>query len=40
MGVVYEAEPEYSRRVVALEVIRPGWSNPELVSGSSRSSRC
>ena len=31
MGVVYEAEQEHPRRTVALKVIRPGMTTPELL---------
>ena len=29
MGTVYEAEQEHPRRIVALKVIRPGWTNTQ-----------
>lgn len=31
MGVVYQAEQDHPRRLVALKVIRPGYSSPELL---------
>jgi non-specific serine/threonine protein kinase/serine/threonine-protein kinase len=31
MGAVYEAEQENPRRFVALKVIKPGWTSPELL---------
>jgi hypothetical protein len=31
MGAVYQAEQEHPRRVVALKVIKPGWSTPQLL---------
>jgi eukaryotic-like serine/threonine-protein kinase len=31
MGVVFEAEQEHPRRIVALKVIKPGFANPELL---------
>ena len=31
MGVVYEAEQEQPRRIVALKIIKPGWTNPDLL---------
>ena len=39
MGVVYQAEQEHPRRIVALKVIRPGWSNPELLKRFERESQ-
>jgi tetratricopeptide (TPR) repeat protein len=31
MGAVYEAEQDQPRRIVALKVIKPGWTSPELL---------
>lgn len=31
MGVVYEAEQQHPRRRIALKIIRPDWSSPELI---------
>jgi tetratricopeptide (TPR) repeat protein/predicted Ser/Thr protein kinase len=31
MGVVYQAQQEQPRRLVALKIIKPGWSSPELL---------
>jgi serine/threonine protein kinase len=31
MGVVYEAQQHYPRRTVALKVIKPGWTSPDLL---------
>ncbi len=39
MGVVYQAEQEHPRRVVALKVIRPGWSTAELLRRFERESQ-
>ena len=39
MGVVYKAEQEHPRRVVALKVIRPGWSSPEILRRFERESQ-
>lgn len=39
MGVVYQAEQEHPRRIVALKVIRSGWSNPELLQRFERESQ-
>lgn len=38
MGVVYRAEQEHPRRIVALKLMRPGWSNPELLERFERES--
>jgi serine/threonine protein kinase len=38
MGVVYRAEQEHPRRIVALKVMLPGWSNPELLDRFERES--
>ena len=38
MGVVYQAEQEHPRRIVALKVIRPGWASPELLQRFERES--
>jgi tetratricopeptide (TPR) repeat protein len=39
MGVVYQAEQEQPRRVVALKVIRPGLSSPEILRRFERESQ-
>src|SRR5580704_6153205 len=39
MGMVYQAEQEHPRRIVALKVIRPGWSTPELLRRFERESQ-
>src|SRR5215831_6250819 len=39
MGVVYEAEQEQPRRTVALKVIRPGMTSPELLRRFEQESR-
>jgi tetratricopeptide (TPR) repeat protein len=31
MGIVYEAEQEHPRRIVALKVIKPGWASAEML---------
>src|SRR5215472_18027718 len=38
MGVVYQAEQEHPRRIVALKVIRPGLTSPELIQRFERES--
>src|SRR5262249_20129852 len=38
MGVVYQAEQEHPRRIVALKVMRPGWTSPELLQRFERES--
>src|SRR5215472_5922561 len=38
MGVVYRAEQEHPRRVVALKVMRPGWTSPQLLQRFERES--
>jgi len=38
MGVVYQAEQEHPRRIVALKVIRPGWISPQLLQRFERES--
>jgi len=39
MGLVYEAEQAQPRRVVALKVIKTGWTNPEVVRRFRRESQ-
>jgi tetratricopeptide (TPR) repeat protein len=39
MGAVYEAEQEHPRRTVALKVIKPGLTNPELLRRFARESQ-
>ena len=39
MGAVYEAEQEHPRRTVALKVIKPGLTNPELLRRFERESQ-
>jgi eukaryotic-like serine/threonine-protein kinase len=39
MGVVYRAEQEHPRRIVALKVIKSGWANPELLRRFERESQ-
>ena len=38
MGVVYQAEQEHPRRIVALKVMRPGWTSPQLLQRFERES--
>jgi len=38
MGVVYQAEQEHPRRIVALKIIRPGWMSPQLLQRFKRES--
>ena len=38
MGVVYEAEQDHPRRIVALKVIRPGFASPEFLRRFARES--
>lgn len=38
MGVVFEAEQEHPRRIVALKVIKPGFANAELLRRFERES--
>jgi eukaryotic-like serine/threonine-protein kinase len=38
MGIVYEAEQDHPRRIVALKVIRPGFASPEFLRRFARES--
>jgi non-specific serine/threonine protein kinase/serine/threonine-protein kinase len=39
MGIVYEAEQEQPRRIVALKVIKPGFASPGMLRRFERESQ-